>query len=75
MRAAGVRAEGPGPDNKNKILVLMVVSMVLSYLPWYNFSAVLTYIAEEFNLSGSDTGTILAVFQVGQAALMAGGKK
>jgi len=53
----------------------MVVSMVLSYLPWYNFSAVLTYIAAEFNLSGSDTGTILAVFQVGQAALMAGGKK
>ena len=54
-----------GFDDKDKTLVLMVICMVLSYLPWYNFSAVLTYIAEEFNLSGSDTGTILAVFQVG----------
>ena len=70
MRAAGVRAGAGGPDKNNKILILMVVSMMLSYLPWYNFSAVLTYIADEFNLSGSDTGTILAVFQVGYVVVV-----
>ncbi len=52
-------------EKKNKTLLLMIICMVLSYLPWYNFSAVLTFISEEFSLSGSDTGTILAAFQVG----------
>lgn len=52
-------------DKKNRILVFMVISMILGYLPWYNFSAVLAYISEEFSLTGSDTGTILASFQVG----------
>ncbi len=50
---------------KNKILFAMIVSMVLGYLPWYNFSAVLSFMSKEFQLSGSDTGTILAVFQIG----------
>ena len=52
-------------DNKNKTLLVMIICMILSYLPWYNFSAVLVYISGEFNLSASDTGSILAVFQVG----------
>lgn len=50
---------------RNKILVLMVICMVLSYLPWYNFSAVLSDIAAEFNLTSGETGAILSVFQVG----------
>jgi MFS family permease len=53
------------PPDKNRILFLMIICMVLSYLPWYNFSAVLSFISEEFSLSGSNTGTILAAFQVG----------
>lgn len=52
-------------EKKNKVLLFMVVSMVLGYLPWYNFSAVLPYISKEFGLTGTDTGTILAAFQVG----------
>lgn len=50
---------------KNKILVLMIISMVLGYLPWYNFSAVSKYIIEEFNISVRGMGAILASFQFG----------
>ncbi len=70
MRAGSLNTGRKGQDNKDRILLLMIVCMVLSYLPWYNFSAVLTYIAAEFNLSGSDTGTILAVFQVGYVVVV-----
>jgi MFS family permease len=34
-------------------------------MPWYNFSAVLKYLADEFRLTASDTGWILAAFQAG----------
>ncbi|MFZ7104466.1 MAG: MFS transporter [Peptococcaceae bacterium] len=50
---------------KGKILVLMTLSMFLGYLPWYNFSAVLKYIAADFDLSGADIGIILASIQFG----------
>lgn len=50
---------------RNKILILMSISMVLGYLPWYNFSAVSRYILNEFNLSTQDMGLILSIFQVG----------
>jgi len=43
----------------------MTGSMTLGYMPWYNFSAVLKYLADEFHLSASDTGWILAAFQAG----------
>jgi len=43
----------------------MTISMTLGYMPWYNFSAVLKYLADEFQLSTSDTGWILAAFQAG----------
>ncbi|MEW6622636.1 MAG: MFS transporter [Bacillota bacterium] len=52
-------------QQKNRILFFMVIAMVLGYLPWYNFSAVLPYLSEEFGLTGSNTGTILAAFQIG----------
>lgn len=50
---------------KNRILLAMVVAMVLGYMPWYNFSAVLRFVAAEFNLTAADTGLILAAFQAG----------
>ncbi|MGM0603565.1 MAG: MFS transporter [Bacillota bacterium] len=50
---------------RNKILILMVISMILGYLPWYNFSAVSSYILKELNLTVSDMGIILSIFQVG----------
>jgi len=43
----------------------MTVAMALGYMPWYNFSAVLKYLADEFRLTAADTGWILAAFQAG----------
>jgi MFS family permease len=50
---------------KNHILIVMTLTMTLGYMPWYNFSAVLKYLSDEFHLSVSDTGWILAAFQAG----------
>ena len=50
---------------KNQILVVMNIAMILGYMPWYNFSAVLKYLSVEFHLSTSDIGWILAAFQGG----------
>lgn len=52
-------------EKKNKIFIIMMIAMVLGYLPWYNFSAVLSNIVEDFHLSSRDTGLILSAFQVG----------
>jgi MFS family permease len=43
----------------------MSISMALGYMPWYNFSAVLKYISEEYHLTSTDTGLILSAFQAG----------
>jgi len=50
---------------KNQTLLVLTASMALGYMPWYNFSAVLTYLADEFHLTTSDTGWTLAAFQAG----------
>lgn len=50
---------------KHWILLWMSVAMIISYLPWYSFSAVLKYISQEFQLTASDTGQIFAAFQAG----------
>ena len=57
---------------KNRILLVMTASMILGYMPWYNFSAVLKYLADEFHLSASDTGWILAAFQAGYVIVVGG---
>lgn len=50
---------------KQIILLIMTVAMFLGYLPWYNFSAVLNYLAADFNLTSGQIGYILASIQVG----------
>ncbi len=50
---------------KTRIFLVMVISMVLGYLPWYNFSAVMSYIARDFGLSSDQMGIILSAFQLG----------
>lgn len=50
---------------KNKTLVWMVLALAISYLPWYNFSAVLKGISEEYALTAMDTGAIISCFQAG----------
>lgn len=52
-------------DKKYKVLFIMVISMVLGYLPWYNFSAVSSFIQEDLNLSTREMGMILSIFQAG----------
>lgn len=52
-------------EEKNKVFILMVIAMVLGYLPWYNFSAVVKYISSEFSLNVNQTGMILSSFQIG----------
>jgi MFS family permease len=58
-------AKEPAVEKKHKILSAMIISMVLGYMPWYNFSAALNYIADEFGLTANDTGVILGSFQTG----------
>ena len=57
-------------QKKNQILVWMSIAMIISYLPWYNFSAVLKYISAEFSLTASDTGHIIAAFQAGYVIIV-----
>ena len=53
------------PLSKTSVLWAMIISMALGNMPWYNFSALLKYIAQEFNLTSGDTGFILGAFQLG----------
>lgn len=50
---------------KNTVLVLMITAMILGYLPWYNFSAVLREISLDLQLTSVQTGIILSSFQAG----------
>ncbi len=52
-------------SGKNRTLLAMTISIALGYMPWYNFSAVLKFLTDEFHLTASDTGWILAAFQAG----------
>lgn len=57
-------------NKRTKILIWMVISMILGYLPWYNFSAVVKYIAKELNLTAADTGMIISAFQLGYVVIV-----
>lgn len=50
---------------KAKILIFSCIAMILTYMPWYNYSAVLPLLRAEFGFSSADAGTILSAFQVG----------
>jgi MFS family permease len=50
---------------KSVVMISMLVAMFLGYLPWYNFSAVSNYIAEDLQLTVNQTGMILSSFQLG----------
>ncbi len=55
----------------HRILLAMFFSMAVGYMPWYNFSAVLKYLSEEFHLNSADTGFILSAFQAGYVIVVA----
>lgn len=50
---------------KYRVLLIMVFTMILGYLPWYNFSAVSSFIQSDLALTTRQMGTILSVFQAG----------
>lgn len=52
-------------SRQKRTFILLVITMVLGYLPWYNFSAVLPYLASDFSLTSGQTGLILSAFQMG----------
>ncbi|HKL12741.1 MAG TPA: MFS transporter [Halanaerobiales bacterium] len=52
-------------QKKDKLLIFMVIAMILSYLTWYNFSALLNFIIEDIDLSPGQVGIILSAFQAG----------
>lgn len=52
-------------QKKDKLLIFMVISMILSYLTWYNFSALLNFIREDIELTPGEIGIILSAFQGG----------
>ncbi|MGP8050231.1 MAG: MFS transporter [Desulfobaccales bacterium] len=49
----------------NRMLLAMFFAMLVGYMPWYNFSAVLKYLSDEYHLTAADTGFILSAFQAG----------
>jgi len=57
-------------QKKNKILLIMSVAILLGYLPWHNYSAVVTHISADFGLTPSDTGLILSAFQLGYVIIV-----
>ena len=57
-------------QQKNLMLIMLSFSLFLGYLPWYNYSAVLSYISDDFGLTSSDTGFILSAFQLGYVIIV-----
>ncbi|EHQ91494.1 MFS transporter [Desulfosporosinus youngiae] len=57
-------------SNKNRTLAWMAIAILLGYLPWYNFSAVSSYILAEFSLDTGDLGLILSSFQAGYVIMV-----
>ncbi len=57
-------------QTKTRVLVLMCIAMLLGYMPWYSFSAVATYLAQDFDLGARQMGVILSVFQVGYVIIV-----
>lgn len=55
---------------KTRTLILMVVALFLGYLPWYNFSAVMSYIAKDFHFTTVDQGMIISAFQLGYVVIV-----
>lgn len=52
-------------NKRKRVLAAMLAAMFLGYLPWYNFSAVSGFMAEDLGLSLSQVGLILSAFQLG----------
>jgi|Deesub1362A_J573_1020465.scaffolds.fasta_scaffold00105_50 MFS family permease len=52
-------------DPKNRILFLCCSGIAFSWIPWFNYSAVLPILKEEFSLTSAEAGKIMGGFQLG----------
>ncbi len=52
-------------SQRGRLLIVMLITMALGNMPWFNFSAVLKFLAQEYHLTSTDTGLILSAFQIG----------
>jgi len=50
---------------RRRVLVVTSVSLFFSVLVWFNYSAVLPLVIEEWDLSGTEAGIVFSAFQVG----------
>jgi MFS family permease len=57
-------------QNKKAVLYLMSGAILLGYLPWYNFSAVLPIMKQDLGLTGFQVGNILGAFQAGYVLMV-----
>lgn len=59
-----------GELNKKALLIYMVVTIFIGYLPWYNYSAVMPYISKEFGFSAMQESLIVSAFQLGYVLIV-----
>ncbi|MDQ2074912.1 MFS transporter [Haloarcula sp. H-GB4] len=52
-------------QNSTRALVVTSVALFLSVLVWFNYSAVLPFVVEEWELSSTEAGVVFAAFQAG----------
>lgn len=57
-------------SQKNKVLLLMSLSILFGYVPYYNFSSVVKYLAMEFSLTPADTGLIMSATVAGYVVIV-----
>ena len=55
---------------ETKVLAAMMAAMFLSYLPWYSFSAVSGFMGAYFDLTMTQMGMLLSVFQAGYVLMV-----
>lgn len=52
-------------EERRRVLIVTSVSLFFSVLVWFNYSAVLPLIVEEWGLSGTEAGIVFGAFQAG----------
>ncbi len=58
-------ADPADPADRTRMLAVASTSLLLSVLVWFNYSAVLPLVVEDWGLSGTRAGVVFGVFQAG----------
>ncbi|WP_331236016.1 MFS transporter [Natronorarus salvus] len=53
------------PDGRRRMLAVASAALFLSVLVWFNYSAVLPFVVDEWELSGTEAGIVFGAFQAG----------